>query len=139
MTPVDVFNGDADGPRALHQLRLERGVTVDSFDHHPAGELPRHPGLRDAAWSRRVFGVFGDRLPNPFPDVAHAVLTPNAQGDEVVNVRAPVTVRTGVDALCPQFPTGRERSKASGINHLRREALPEFARRFERAFHASPR
>ena len=89
----DVFNGDADGICALHQLRLEqpaqatlitgrkreiallgrvnahegdrvtvmdislarnrealnlllqRGVIVEYFDHHQAGELPVHPGL----------------------------------------------------------------------------------------------
>jgi hypothetical protein len=94
MTHYDVFNGDADGLCALHQLRLEepresvlvtgvkrdiallarvdaragdsatvldvsmasnraaldalleRGVAVQYFDHHFAGEPPRHPGLR---------------------------------------------------------------------------------------------
>jgi hypothetical protein len=93
MTHFDVFNGDADGLCALHQLRLEeprdsvlvtgvkrdiallerveaqagdvvtaldvsaatnraallalleRGVEVRYFDHHYAGELPRHPRL----------------------------------------------------------------------------------------------
>ena len=94
MTHFDVFNGDADGLCALHQLRLaapknavlisgakrniellqrvdaqagdsvtaldisvarnrpaliallERGVSVEYFDHHYAGELPVHPNLR---------------------------------------------------------------------------------------------
>ena len=94
MTHYDVFNGDADGLCALHQLRLdepresvlvtgvkrdiallarvdaqvgdtatvldislasnratleallERGVTVQYFDHHFAGDVPQHPGLR---------------------------------------------------------------------------------------------
>ncbi len=94
MTHYDVFNGDADGLCALHQLRLdepresvlvtgvkrdiallahvgaqagdtatvldislasnrtaleallERGVAVQYFDHHFAGELPQHAGLR---------------------------------------------------------------------------------------------
>lgn len=94
MTHYDVFNGDADGLCALHQLRLEypldsvlvtgakrdvallgrvpaqpgdavtvldvsvasnrtalmalleRGVAVQYFDHHFAGELPAHAGLR---------------------------------------------------------------------------------------------
>jgi hypothetical protein len=93
MTYYDVFNGDADGICALHQLRLEeprdavlvtgakrdiqllarvdakagdavtvldvsvasnraalialldRGVAVQYFDHHFAGELPQHPNL----------------------------------------------------------------------------------------------
>ncbi|HZQ63511.1 MAG TPA: acetyltransferase, partial [Casimicrobiaceae bacterium] len=90
----DVFNGDADGICALHQLRLEepcaatlvtgvkrdiallarvdagagdrasvldislatnrldvlrlieRGVVIEYFDHHRAGEVPQHPNLR---------------------------------------------------------------------------------------------
>lgn len=93
MAHYDVFNGDADGICALHQLRLDeprestlitgvkrdiallarvpakagdsvtaldisastnrpaldallaRGVSVQYFDHHFAGELPRHPAL----------------------------------------------------------------------------------------------
>jgi hypothetical protein len=93
MTHFDVFNGDADGICALHQLRLatpvdsrlvtgakrdvellqrvcaepgdsvtvldvslavnrapllallERGVRVEYFDHHFAGDVPAHPGL----------------------------------------------------------------------------------------------
>jgi hypothetical protein len=94
MAHYDVFNGDADGICALHQLRLEeprqstlltgvkrdiallarvpaqkgdsvtaldisaatnrpaldallsRGVSIQYFDHHFAGDLPQHPGLR---------------------------------------------------------------------------------------------
>lgn len=103
-----------------------------AFDHATIYVLP------DAAWSRRVSGVFGNRLANRFPDLAHAVLTPNAQGGYIVSVRAPVTVRTGADALCRQFPTGGGRAEAAGINHLPRDALPEFARRFEQAFPATP-
>jgi hypothetical protein len=127
----DVFNGDADGICALHQLRLadpldstlitglkreiallgsvpaargdlvtvldisldanraalaallERGVHVRYFDHHDAGEIPRHPDLeavidtsrsictsalvdrhlagRFRAWA--VIGAYGDNLP----------------------------------------------------------------------------
>ena len=94
--------------------------------------------LPDAAWSRRVSGTFGNRLANRFPDLAHAVLTPNAQGGYVVSVRAPATVRTGADALCRQFPTGGGRAEAAGINHLPRDALPEFARHFAKAFPATP-
>jgi len=94
--------------------------------------------LPDAAWSRRVSGVFSNHLANRFPDLAHAVLTPNAQGGYTVSVRAPAAVRTGADALCRQFMTGGGRAEAAGINHLPREALPQFARRFEQAFSGLP-
>jgi hypothetical protein len=94
--------------------------------------------LPDAAWSQRVCGVFSNHLANCFPDLAHAVLTPNSQGGYTVSVRAPAAVRTGADALCRKFMTGGGRVEAAGINHLPREALPEFARRFEQAFSTAP-
>lgn len=130
MTHFDVFNGDADGLCALHQLRLvapmpsvlvtgpkrdiallqraparpgdsltaldvsldvnraalaellDRGVTVEYFDHHYAGEIPAHPRLtahldpapgvctgmlvdRHLGGARRIWAVvaaFGDNL-----------------------------------------------------------------------------
>jgi hypothetical protein len=131
MRYIDVFNGDADGICALHQLRLaepldaelvtgakrdidllrrvragagdrvtvldvslernraaltvllERGATVQYFDHHAAGEIPSHPGFephidespgvctsilvdrylhgRYRAWA--VVAAFGDGMP----------------------------------------------------------------------------
>jgi single-stranded DNA-specific DHH superfamily exonuclease len=90
--------------------------------------------LPDAAWSRRVRGAFGNELANRFPDLAHAILTPDAQGGYVVSVRAPRTRPTGADALCREFTTGGGRSAAAGINHLPEEGLPEFVRRLEQAF-----
>ncbi|HSN22522.1 MAG TPA: acetyltransferase, partial [Usitatibacter sp.] len=131
MRYFDVFNGDADGICALHQLRLAdpldselftglkrdielvaavpaaagdlvtvldvsldrnraalmallgRGANVQWFDHHYAGEIPRHPGLKAAIDPARgtctsaivdrhlggrfrpwaVVGAFGDNLP----------------------------------------------------------------------------
>jgi single-stranded DNA-specific DHH superfamily exonuclease len=94
--------------------------------------------LPEAAWSRRVSGVFSNHLANCFPHLAHAVLTPNTQGGYTVSVRAPAALRTGADTLCRQFMTGGGRAEAAGINHLPREALPEFARRFEQAFSRAP-
>src|SRR5206468_7394872 len=43
-----------------------------TFDHATLYLLP------DAAWSRRVIGVFANELANRFPDLAHAVVAPNA-------------------------------------------------------------
>ncbi len=103
-----------------------------AFDHATIYVLP------DAAWSRRVCGVFSNHLANRFPDLAHAVLAPNAQGGYTVSVRAPLTLRTGADAFCRQFKTGGGRAEAAGINHLPRDALPEFARRLENAFSGGP-
>jgi hypothetical protein len=90
--------------------------------------------LPDAAWSRRVRGVFGNALSRRFPDRAHAILTRDAQGGYVVSVRAPGSVPTGADALCRGFPTGGGRAAAAGINHLPEAGLPELVRRLDRAF-----
>lgn len=138
MTHYDVFNGDADGLCALHQLRLEdprdsvivtgakrdvellqhvearagdsvtvldlsvasnrraltmllaRGVAVQYFDHHFAGDLPKHPKLmakidtapdvctgiivdRHLDGKRRIWAVvaaFGDDLEEPARSLA---------------------------------------------------------------------
>jgi len=152
MRYFDVFNGDADGICALHQLRLadpldselvtglkrdiallesvpahsgdmvtvldlsldrnraallallERGVHVRYFDHHYAGEIPRHPDLeaaidvsRDTCTSALIdrhlagrfrpwaaVGAFGDGL----PDVAMELARPlGLDADRLVELR----------------------------------------------------
>src|SRR5689334_3626138 len=90
--------------------------------------------LPDAAWSRRVRGVFGNELANRFPERAHAILTRDAQGGFVVSVRAPRAAPAGADALCRGFASGGGRAAAAGINHLPEDGLPEFVRQLNRAF-----
>jgi hypothetical protein len=90
--------------------------------------------LPDAAWSRRVRGAFGDHLANCFPDIAHAILTPDMEGGYTVSVRAPQVKPTGADALCREFQTGGGRAAAAGINHLPQERLADFTRRMGHAF-----
>lgn len=82
--------------------------------------------LPDAKWSRRVSGVWSNELANRFPDRAHAVLTHNQQGGYTVSVRAPLTNKTGADALCAQFPGGGGRKAAGGINCLEYRVLQRF-------------
>ncbi len=90
--------------------------------------------LEDAAWARRVSGVFGNDLANQYPDRAHAVLTLTPDNDYQVSVRAPLNNKTGADELCASFPTGGGRKAAAGINHLAKETLTIFIKRFEQAF-----
>jgi hypothetical protein len=90
--------------------------------------------LPDAGWSRRVRGALGNQLANDQPGLAHAILTPAAQGGYTVSVRAPLAAPAGADVLCREFPHGGGRAAAAGINHLPREALPDFVRRLGRAF-----
>lgn len=87
--------------------------------------------LDDAAWARRVSGVFGNDLANQSPDKAHAVLTKNAAklGEEqtyTVSVRAPLNNKQGADEVCIEFPTGGGRAGAAGINQLPENMLSQF-------------
>lgn len=90
--------------------------------------LPDEPG------SRRVRGVLANELAHQAPDLAHAVLSRNAQGGYTVSVRAPLRRRTGADALCRGFATGGGRVAAAGIDHLPQDQLPEFVRQLDQAF-----
>jgi hypothetical protein len=90
--------------------------------------------LPDAPWSRRVRGAFGNELAYDSPDLAHAILTPNAKGGYTVSVRAPLATGTGADTLCRQFKTGGGRSAAAGIDHLPADGVREFVGRLDQAF-----
>ncbi len=89
--------------------------------------------LPDAAWSRRVNGVFSNRLAQAEPQRAHAVLVSKADG-YVVSVRAPRSNPVGAETLCSGFATGGGRQAAAGINHLLPEDLTRFAAAFRAAY-----
>ncbi len=72
----------------------------------------------DAAWARRVGGVYANELARAHPARAHALLTELPGGDFLVSVRAPLNNRTGADELCREFETGGGRQAAAGINRL---------------------
>lgn len=89
--------------------------------------------LPDAAWSRRVNGLFGNRLAQSNPSRAHAVLVAKADG-YTVSVRAPVANPKGADELCARFDTGGGRKGAAGINLLPQAQLAVFADAFCAAY-----
>ena len=78
------------------------------------------------SWARRVSGVYGNEVARQFPQRAHALLTPNADGSYLVSVRAPVQDRRDADTLCRRFPTGGGRAAAAGINALPAAMLDAF-------------
>jgi nanoRNase/pAp phosphatase (c-di-AMP/oligoRNAs hydrolase) len=82
--------------------------------------------LEDAAWSRRVSGVYGNELANKNPNKAHAVITINLDGSYTVSLRAPINNKVGAGELCAQFDTGGGRAAAAGINKLPKEKLGNF-------------
>lgn len=102
-------------------------------DMHLANTAPRAVedddiaviSLPDAAWARRVSGVYGNDLANQSPNRAHAVLT-DIEGGYLVSVRAPLNNRSGADEVCRQFDTGGGRAAAAGINDLPLHELGRF-------------
>lgn len=89
--------------------------------------------LPDAAWARRVSGVFANNLATRNPGRAHALLTASSQGDYVVSVRAPVIKREGADGLCRRFGGGG-RKAAAGINALPATELDAFIAAFDQVY-----
>ncbi len=92
------------------------------------------PGQR---WARRVTGIFGNRLAHSSPNRAHAILIEADDESYQVSVRAPLTHKTGADALCRKFETGGGRQAAAGINQLPRHELDRFVRCFTTQFNQS--
>lgn len=90
--------------------------------------------LPDAAWARRVSGVWGNELANRNPNKAHAIVSENGNGGYQVSVRAPLNNKIGADELCELFPGGGGRKAAAGINHLDKSQLAVFITAFMRKY-----
>ena len=92
---------------------------------HQSGQLGLFE-LPNAAWARRISGVYGNLLANQSPDSAHAVLTLNKNGTYMVSLRAPLNNKQGAGDICSQFDTGGGRAAAAGINALPVSELQRF-------------
>ncbi len=79
--------------------------------------------LEDAAWARRISGVYGNELANQNPNKAIIVLTRNDDDSYRVSLRAPISNKQGAGSICSQFDTGGGREAAAGINHLQAGSL----------------
>jgi hypothetical protein len=128
------FIAESDAYRTLKQGYAEdmaRAMTVSAADARSAGRIFVLPAEK---WARRISGVFGNQLAVDSPGQAHAVLTTKSEGGYLVSVRAPLTVKTGADALCSQFETGGGRKGAAGINHLPEADVDRFVAAFYAVF-----
>ncbi len=117
--------------RTGYLLDMAQARSVQAMDLRPSGAVYLLP---DAAWARRVSGVYANDLATAHPQRAHALLTRSPRGHYVVSVRAPLVNKTGADALCGRFPTGGGRKAAAGINALPEERIPEFVAAFFQAY-----
>jgi len=110
---------------------MARARELTPHDSRPNGAVYLLP---DAAWARRVSGVFANELAERHPERAHALVSRASQGHYVVSVRAPLLNRQGADALCRQFESGGGRAGAAGINRLPEAELDRFIQAFYAAF-----
>ena len=88
----------------------------------------------EAAFARRVSGVFANDLAQQNPTRAHAMLSTLPGDGFLVSVRAPLSNKTGADELCRQFETGGGRKAAAGINFLPASDLDKFTEAFKKQF-----
>ena len=103
-----------------------------AFDRATIYVLPRR-GLEPSCL-RRLQQSSGEPLSRSGACRPHTKCARRIHGER----RAPVTFRTGADALCRQFRTGGGRAEAAGINHLPREALPGIRAASENTFSIAP-
>jgi len=136
LAPYDTPMAFLDGGRKVYD-KLNSGYEADLHAPYPDHEDESTKGLvlelPDAASSRRISGVFGNRLAQENPSRAHAILTRTGE-NYLVSVRAPLTNRTGADELCLQFETGGGRAAAAGINALPERDVDRFIDAFIGAF-----
>jgi hypothetical protein len=105
---------------------------AQEIEPHRATESSAVYMLPDAAWARRVNGLYGNRLAHAQPRRAHAILVAKGAGF-VVSVRAATERPRGAGALCEQFESGGGREAAGGIAYLPGTDLARFIAAFERA------
>lgn len=118
-------------------VRLKEGFEKDMAqargqEPHSEKESGRVFILPDAAWPRRVAGVFSNEKAREKEQKAHALLVDNGDGSYLVSVRAPLQNKQGAADLCRRFPTGGGREAAAGINALPVEQLDDFLEAFHK-------
>lgn len=114
------YESDIENARKTKPLRQSLGATVVL--------------LPDAAWARRVIGVYANEMLLASPKNALSILIPKTQGGYVVSVRAPVGGKLGADEFCRKYKTGGGRKLAAGINHLEMAELDWFCDDFVQSF-----
>lgn len=114
---------------------LREGYREDCARLHELQPYLERPGgaiylLPATPWSRRVSGVLANRLAARRDGASFAVLNERADGSYLVSVRSGAPSLHSACGLCQQFDSGGGRVAAAGINHLPRQELASFMKRF---------
>ncbi len=103
---------------AAHDLRIARTLPLTHLGSHALVVT-----MPDAAWSRRVIGLFANELVGEHAGRTVAVLVRNAAGYQV-SLRAPEQGAASMHLLAQQFASGNGRARAAGIQCLPESELP---------------
>lgn len=90
--------------------------------------------MPDAAWARRVIGVWANGLSQAYPERAHLIFCPDGNGSYTASLRAARARPYGAADFCRGFPGGGGRAAAGGINRLPGSELDIVGERFVAAF-----
>ena len=93
---------------------LEQARSLQVRENPPASAFVVLP---DASWSRRVVGVYANRLAQDNPHTAHAILVSKPSG-YLVSIRAPTANPIGAATVARAFESGGGREGAAGIDLL---------------------
>ncbi|UCH49613.1 MAG: acetyltransferase [Betaproteobacteria bacterium] len=128
-SPVDLFrqlqpfSDPRDFIRASDVFGSLKQRMQDDLEHARALQVREiAPGsayvvLPNASWSRRVVGVYANRLAQDNPCTAHAILVSKPNG-YLVSIRAPTAHPTGASKVARAFESGGGREGAAGIDLL---------------------
>ncbi|VAX08972.1 FIG00454610: hypothetical protein [hydrothermal vent metagenome] len=128
-SPFEFMTDSQSAYKQLHDGYFDDLSQAELVDAEYENEQVAVIVLPDETWSRRISGVYGNKLANQHPGRAHAILSYHKDGGYVVSVRAPLHNKVGADELCNEFPSGGGRKGAAGINHLPVEQLKYFVER----------
>lgn len=126
LSPLDVIADPTSPFRQLQQAYQSDMAEALAVQADHCSSLLSVYILPNAAWARRIGGVYGNLQANQGPDSAHAVLTENADSSYLVSLRAPLSNKQGAGDICSQFVTGGGRAAAAGINKLPVDKLVTF-------------
>lgn len=92
--------------------------------------------LPDAAWARRISGIFANRLASGGAGRSFAVVSEQSNGCYGVSVRSGSPNEQPAHRFCETFESGGGRKLAAGVNRLPADRIDAFAEKFFRYFGA---